>query len=146
MSAIANTRRKKRWASRLTELVAAARSKPFTRGRFDCVMFAADAVLVVTGRDPAEGFRGTYATAEEAARAMIKYAGRPDVSSVVTKALGVEPSDDVRLARRGDVVAVETEKGEAVGVCVGEFAAVPIEGSGLMFIPTRSALRVWRVG
>ena len=41
-------------------LIAERRLMPFARGTNDCCMFAADAVLAMTGRDLAADWRGTY--------------------------------------------------------------------------------------
>lgn len=62
---------------RLHALVQARAATPFAWGVHDCCLWAADAVHAATGRDPAAGLRGTYATARQAARLVQRLGGLP---------------------------------------------------------------------
>lgn len=50
------------WRVRLRDYVEATRSRPFCWGRFDCCLFACNAVRSITGVDMAAEWRGTYRT------------------------------------------------------------------------------------
>ena len=55
-------RRLEDWPERLAEAIEAANERPFSWGRHDCCLFACDAVMAMTGVDPAKPFRGKYKT------------------------------------------------------------------------------------
>lgn len=50
----------------LNDYLDAVGKKKWCWGVVDCHTFAADWAMILTGKDPAEGLRGTYTTAEEA--------------------------------------------------------------------------------
>ena len=58
----------------LSDYLDAAREQRWQWGVVDCSLFASDWVRMVTGKDPAEGLRGTYSTQDEA-RAVIAREG-----------------------------------------------------------------------
>lgn len=99
------------WPERLAAFIEARRARAFSWGRQDCALFAADAVLEMTGVDLAEGLRG-YTSASGAAK-RIKKAGsmRGLASALAEKHPG--------LAQRGDVVLVELEGRETFGIVAG---------------------------
>lgn len=98
------------WRTRLQAYYAAAQSRSFAYGEWDCVLHAAEAVQVMTGVDLAEGMRGTYTTAEEA-QAKLNELGFSNVIELVEKRLPV-----VKTPLEGDIVAIQFE--EAVGLAV----------------------------
>lgn len=85
------------------DLVAQRMAMPFTWGQFDCVMWAADAVLAVTGHDFAAGMRGTYSTEREALRLVQQHGG---LQALVTDRL--DPWH-VALARCGDIGLMDAD-------------------------------------
>jgi len=50
----------------LDDYIEAAGKRRWRYGDVDCTLFAADWAMAITGKDPAEGIRGTYSTAAEA--------------------------------------------------------------------------------
>lgn len=131
------------WPERLARFVEARRSRPFRWGENDCALFAADWVREATGRDPAAAFRGRYATAAGAVRALKRY-GAGDLIATWT-ALEGAPLESPRLAQRGDVVAVESGEGAALSICLDERIAVVTPDGGLGFLPLSAAVVAWRV-
>ena len=136
------------WEAALREAVEVAREKPFAWGANDCALFAADCALVITGTDLAASFRGKYATAAGARRALMRL-GKGALVETVTAALGgpIAPA----LARRGDVVLFrsippDAPPGgiEALAVCLGEVAASP-GPRGMTYVPMSEWLNAWRV-
>lgn len=133
------------WPERLSQFIEAVRHKPFSwggkNGGHDCGLFAADVIQEMTGVDPAAELRG-YDDALGARRALEKQ-GASDVARFAGILFGnsVPPA----MARRGDLVGVETEHGIALGICLGErtaFAGI----NGLEFVPTLKCVQAWWVG
>lgn len=138
-------KRREDWPERLAACVAAARARPFEWGAHDCCLFAADCIQAMTDVDVAADFRGKYATAKGAAKAMKKFAGG-GVLAVAEKIAAAHGLAHIApaAARRGDVVALDTEQGPALGVCLGALIAAPI-AAGLVFLPFTAAQAAWRI-
>src|SRR3990170_2470650 len=119
-------RRFEDWPERLDAAIEAARVRPWRWGDHDCVLFAADLVLAMTGIDPMRGLRGRYNTAIGAAR-IIRRTGGGDLEGAVASILGGlgYPTIAVTEAQRGDailftgVVLPDATLVPAVGICVG---------------------------
>jgi hypothetical protein len=128
------------WPERLHKLIADAQNKPFAWGRHDCCLFAADAVMELTGTDPAKDFRDTYSTAATAAQILKDRGG---VRGIATAALGAEINP--KLAQRGDIVLIQTEAhGDTLAVCIGAQCVAPgLDALGR--IPISAAIASWRV-
>lgn len=133
--------RREDWSERLTEAVDAAYNRPFAWGMHDCALWAADVVEAMTGRDPAESYRGRYTTPRSAIKALRDH-GFADLGEAITDALG-EPIEP-KLAQRGDVVLTDNGGQPAAGVCIGKTVAVPGR-AGLVFQPIAGWLMAWRV-
>lgn len=122
------------WERRLSALVEARRHAPFAHAANDCVSFAADAVIALTGADPLAPWRG-YAEGESF-----------DLLTM-EQALG-RARQNVAMARRGDVVLMpypEPGMPHGLAVCLGRLSVAPGE-SGLEFNPTRLARVFWPIG
>ncbi len=130
--------RREDWPSRLSDFIEAARRRPFSWGRHDCCLFAADWVREATGADPAADWRGRYRSAS-GARRILRQHFDGDVAAVATAVLG-EPLASPLLAQRGDVALVDG----ALGVVIGAEVALLGE-AGLAFHPLGTAARAWRV-
>lgn len=129
------------WPERLAELVETRLETPFAWGTHDCVAWAADAVLALTGRDPLAELRGTYATEAEA-EAII--AGDGNLYRLVSR-LWAEaglPQCPPLLAQRGDTAWIQGANDQAMGVVLGEVVAVP-GPDRLAFYPLDAILRAW---
>lgn len=136
-------RRRHDWPQRLAEIVDQARAAPFAWGSHDCALgFAVACVQAMTGEDLGVEYRGRYDDALSAARIMREVAGG-GIENVATRALG-KALDNPLMAQRGDVVMIETERGNALGICLGGTLAFAGE-RGLGFMEIGSAIRAWRV-
>ena len=92
------------WPTALAAFFTDRGAMPFAWGTNDCALFAADAVLAITGHDFAAAANRKYRTARGAAGAL-KRLGVGDVGELAEKALGLlgAPMVPVAYARRGDV-------------------------------------------
>lgn len=128
------------WRSALSKCIEEALQRPFEWGRHDCALFAADAVLAMTGVDPAEGWRGRYSTP----RGAIRVLRRDGYDDHIAYAEGYLPEVHPARAAMGDIVMVETPVGVALGVLTGAVIAVP-DADGLGFVPRVMAHRAFHV-
>lgn len=142
-------RRFDHWPELLEAFLAQHRATPFEWGRFDCALFACDAIHIMTGTDPAVDFRFQYSTELGAARKMKKFAGGglEEVAIKVTAAQGMAEIA-VSLAQRGDVMLFDTEEhGPALGIVSLQGHAVHFASEqGLALIPLTACRRAWKVG
>lgn len=130
------------WESRLHALLAQAQSKPYQLGSWDCFRLACAVIEALTGVERWTQFEGKYATPREAKR-LIARRGR-SFEAAGDSFFG--PSVNVRLARRGDIVALQTADGEKhLGVVTGAQAAF-LSPSGLVYVPVLTCLTAWKVG
>ena len=136
------------WRLRFDALITDRLRAPFAWGSNDCVLFAADNVLALTGEDLALGLR-THTNALGAARALRRLGG---LAALVERALG--PSCHAAGATQGDVVMVLMGDGRdtgcatrsALGVCLNPQSAIGPGVDGLRQIPMARALCAWKVG
>jgi hypothetical protein len=126
------------WEARLAALIAAHRDAPFAWGAFDCITFAGDAVVAVTGRDPLAGLRGHWHTALGAARLLRQRGG---LMQAVLATLG-DPLPHVRLAGPGDLVLTSREQALAV---VHRSSALLPASRGLAHVSMGGWQMGWRV-
>lgn len=134
------------WEAALADTLEAAKRKAFVWGEHDCCLFAADAVVAMSGWDPAEEFRGRYTSKVGAARVM-KRAGAGGVEGIIERGARQRgrPEVSAEYTQRGDIVIVDTEDGPAAGVCAGALTAIVRDGVGLEWVPTLRARRAWRL-
>ncbi len=120
---------------------------PFQWGGNDCCLFACDAIVAITGRDPvAKTYRGKYQTALGAKRLLDRNGGPEGIAAKVCVKLGFQEINPL-LAQRGDVVSyLSPVTGEvSLGVCIGMQAAFPgLERMELVL--TGDCRKAWRVG
>jgi hypothetical protein len=127
------------WQIRYADLCRARKATPFAWGAHDCCLWAADVVEALTGVDHAATWRGTYDTASAAARLVAELGG---VQAIATGALGAAVS--TRMAGVGDLVLIEQDGREMLGVCNGVEALV-VGPSGLEPVGMQAAHAAWRV-
>jgi hypothetical protein len=125
------------WPERLAAFIEERRYVPFTWGTNDCCIFAADAMLAITGRDFADGMRN-YSTELGAAR-IIKEAGG---MRELVKGLKQKP---VGFANRGDLVLCDAENGETFGICFGDGLWCGAARDGIGFRSMKEAILAWGV-
>lgn len=131
--------RRRDWQARLTNYLMSVQGQPFRPGRLDCALFAAGAVEAMTGVDHAKGRRGyrTLATGEQKLRAE-GYASHIDLVAAIFEEV------PVAFAQAGDLAAVPTDEGPALGVVQGEYVYV-MQPGGLGLVPLLTAARAFRV-
>jgi hypothetical protein len=127
------------WPEKLNELIEARLNKPFKWGEHDCCLFAADAILAMTGTDLASDLRGTYASKTKAAKIVKEKGG---LAQIATDRLG-EPIP-VLMAKRGDIVLMPVATGNCLAVCLGDKLAAP-GPDALVFAPLNVAISAWKV-
>lgn len=131
------------WHQFLTDLINERRTQPFIWGTNDCSLWAADAILSITGEDFAADVRGTYDDAIGAYKAIVKVYEVDNVKQIFEKLFGEEKP--ACYARQGDIVYQASNYqgfNSAVGVCNGEqsfFLHDPEDKEqGLFMFPTLS--------
>lgn len=133
-------RRYNDWPERLAEFTKGAERRLFRYGEWDCAMLSADCVRVLTGEDLAAEFRDQYDSAESAAYAIAK-SGHGNLRDMVSAKL---PEIEPLMAQRGDVVMIEQDGTDALGICVG-IEIIAAGPDGLTRLPITAALAAWRV-
>ncbi len=119
------TTRHSDWPEKLAVFIEARRKRAFSWGQQDCALFAADAVHVMTGEDPAAELRG-YRSASGAAKRIKQAGGMRALASAF-------PEKHVGLAQRGDLVLAEVDGRESFGVVVGAGVWCGPGADGLVF-------------
>lgn len=136
------------WPDRLSAFIAEQRTRPYEFGRNDCVLFPANAVKTVTGKDYARGHRGKYNSLVSAYAYLRKTFGVDSPAALIDTLL---PEKIVGFAQRGDIVLCRVDvlangqPGEVPGLCMGTFAFVAGE-HGLERVPRTRWLKAWSVG
>lgn len=131
------------WEARLAEVIEAERQKQFSWGVDDCFSFVCSCIEAMTGEDVFSPWRGRYATERESLRLMARHGH--NITQAGDWFFGASAIAPAR-ARRGDVVMFATAgRRKPLGVCLGARSAAR-SVDGLVFLPTLSAIRAWRVG
>jgi hypothetical protein len=125
------------WESALYEFVESRRNMPFEWGKNDCALFAADAVLAMSGRDFATEYRGKYDTETKAKKILVK----EGLENLVDKNL--LRYDNIKMTSRGSVILYEHEV-RGLGICIGSEFVAPGQ-DGILFFPMDLCLISWRV-
>lgn len=130
------------WEERLAAVIERARATPYRLGEHDCFRVACATVQALTGVDRWPEFAG-YRTKREA---LARIAERGSNFEAAGDWFFGGGRCDVKLARRGDIVAFSSLNGEKhLGVCLGEETACLTEG-GLSRVPTAACICAWRIG
>lgn len=135
------------WEAALARLVAERARTPFVWGTHDCVTFAADAVAVLTGRDPIAAIRGSWVCEAGAALAMSRWFGCPCLLRQAVDAMAQRsgwPEIPATLAQRGDLAILAQDGAELLAVVTGERAMSP-GPRGLIATPMIFATRAWSI-
>lgn len=125
--------------SKLADFCHARRMQPYAWGTNDCVTFAADGVLAITGNDPITELRGTWSDAETAAAKIEEMGGL--INAVDAR---FKRRENKNLAQRGDLVMMRLASGPSLAICVGMYAAAPGD-EHMLLVPMAHASLVWEV-
>lgn len=130
--------RRSDWQARLGVLIEERKVAPFEWGSNDCCLWVADAVLAMTGIDPAHDIRGAYKTARGAASALRMHGGLAGAGERC--GTPIPPL----CAAAGDVGIVNDGESDLLAVCNGDvWLAVAKNGLGMMSLS--AARKAWRV-
>lgn len=127
------------WWEALCDMIEANRDRPLVWGEWDCCQFAALAVLTMTGVDYRESFP-KYEGQIEALRLEAQFGS---VEALLSSVLG--ESKPVAFAKRGDVLAIQTDAGTAAGICLG-LMCVTVSVERLQFLRSAQASAAWSIG
>jgi hypothetical protein len=125
------------WESALSDYILSKRDEPFVYGQNDCCMFAAGAMIVITGIDPIPEFRGKYKSLTSSIKALKEF-GAGDLEKTID---GKLPEIPVGLARRGDVAFYDG----SLGVVMDGYAWF-VSDDGLERIPRSEWTKAWSIG
>jgi hypothetical protein len=128
------------WNSRLHHYLEQVVRQPFVWGHHDCTLFAAGAVLAMTGADHAADFRGRYATARGGKR-VLRQAGHTDHVALAESLFAAVP---LALAGEGDIAIVTSEEGPALGIFAGPGIYV-VGPAGLSIVARDRATKALKV-
>ncbi|TGR32993.1 hypothetical protein EN792_006145 [Mesorhizobium sp. M00.F.Ca.ET.149.01.1.1] len=130
------------WDRRLARMVNEHNKTPGEWGTSDCLLTVMDAVVAVTGFDPADDIRGgKYSTPAGATKILLKR-GFADVEAALASLF---PPVATLMAQRGDVGVVERDGVLSCGfVCDRGFAVK--DERGLSFIPQTEIKSAFKVG
>ena len=127
------------WQTRLETFMRERQKVPFAWGHNDCCTFASDAVMSITGQDPAPPGLRSHRTAKQAYRAIKRHGG---IAAIATIAMGAPVP--VLSAQVGDVVLVTVGKRDALAICNGGTALAP-SAAGLVAVGMAQGRMAWRV-
>lgn len=129
------------WPLRLSAFLQERQKMDFVWGENDCMIFCSDAVLRLTGQDPAAEIRGTYNDLEGALGVIAGYG--ENVEAIIEAKLG--QSKPKGFANRGDIATYEHNGLICGGVVddTGRRAAFVMPEKGLTRIPLKLCKRVW---
>jgi len=125
------------WEDALVNYIAIKRHEPFEYGVNDCCLFAAGAVIEITGEDPMPEFRGKYDSLK-GSLTVIKEIGAGTLEATLN---GKFPEVAIGHAQRGDLAFFDG----SVGVVMGGFAYFASD-DGLERVPRAMWDKCWSVG
>jgi hypothetical protein len=128
------------WLERLWQTIEAAERRSVVYGSFGCVQFVAQCLDVMTDSAWAPHVSEICADKHAAFRLLLRSGG---LDELVSARLGTAVPRN--LARRGDVVSIDLDRGPAVGMCIGERVVIAALPSGVDFRPLAQAHCAWRV-
>ena len=131
--------REEGWENRLEELVNKKRNQPFDWAENNCMQLVTEAQQTVTGHTDFPEALQNVGTKYSAYKLVLKRA--KNLTELMDKHF---ERIVITMARRGDIVEIETCEGPAMGICMGTHAVfVGIEG--IEYIPLETLIRAWRM-
>jgi|ERR1700675_387735 len=136
------------WPTRLSAFFEERKERPFVWGEHDCALFAADAVLVMTGVDLAGTLREKKYSDALGVRAVLRQieaTSVPELMDWIAELHGLREIP-VPFAQRGDLAMLNHEALQALGIVSLDGLDVISPGKDrLVANPTRYATRAWRI-
>ena len=136
--------RKDNWPKYLYEFIDSRRKVPFKYGENDCALFAADAIKAISyDVDFGEPYRGKYDSYVGYVKLIKEINGCVCLEALATSLLG-QPCP-TKYVKRGDVVLIQIENRQSLGICIGAKSACPGK-NGLDFINTHpNTIKGWSI-
>lgn len=131
--------KKQNWKLELSQFLIDSSSKPFKWGEFDCVLFAADCVMVQTGIDLASDYRGSYSTKRQAYE-LIKSKWDGDFNSMLLEHLQLRKG----APNVGDIVVLDRKEGFVCGLYTGSYVTC-VSLKGRYDVPLDQNSKVYNV-
>ena len=136
------------WPARLDAFIAFRMNTPFAWGSNDCCLFAADAIVAMTGEDFAANNRGKFNSAYSALR-FFRFRGPEygiaELAEELAALRGIREVPPL-YAQRGDVMLLERELGESLGIVSLHGTDIWAPGEEkLACVPFAQGLRAWRI-
>jgi hypothetical protein len=136
------------WQGRLSQFLSERQDETFHYGRWDCCLFVCSAIWVMTGVDPAAGYRGAYSSRAGARRALLAYCGTASVrtfAETFTATYGMRETTPFH-AHRGDVALIRRSRDYSLGlVALNGREVLVLSPRGLHGLSLSAAVRAWNV-
>ena len=138
------------WATQpLHDFLLERAEAPFAWGVNDCALFAADAVLAITGVDIAAEFREKYSTEAEAFALIRDLTGGETVADAAAwcaERHGLAEWEFPLMAQRGDLAVIENDGRLIAGIVhLSGRHVVTVAESGLVRFDISEVKRAWHV-
>lgn len=135
------------WQERLTDFLRERREMPFIKGKNDCFLFAADAVLAMTGTDLVSMWRGKYESPLQAFRLISKYSKGGNLIDAMRLRAAEFGIEEIKPASSmlGDVCAVWGVGGPGICVVLASGTALHMQATGMFEFPTSQSDAAWRI-
>jgi len=134
------------WPTQLEKAIISRYDTKFQYGNHDCCMGVAFIIEAMTGVNVGATLK-KYKNKKGAMLVLARFGGVRGAAEHFAKVIDA-PSVPVKLAKRGDVVLVETDQGEALGFVSmnGRLAYVAGNPSGWRSFPVENWLHAWSIG
>jgi len=128
----------------LNAIIEGKRNTPLKCGQLDCMTFASEVIGALgIDVDVIKPWRGKYKNASDAAKIIKDNGGMKKFTLGMFKEF---PQISLHSAKRGDVVLLQVNKNQFMGVCVGSEAAV-IGSKGIELVSIyKHGQIVWGIG
>jgi len=140
------------WPDRLLDFLAKRDSTPMKWGTSDCTLFAADAIQVMNGSDPAHHFRGKYTDKKSAFKMLKQFAGGGLEETTVQVFSDMGYSEiPCASANSGDVVLVDVEniepdaEGLTAAIMANPTTVIAQGKDGLVYLENPDIKRAWAI-
>ena len=133
------------WVTTLMDFIQEVYEKPFEWGKWDCCIFADEALYRITKKRVIPKAISGWETEADARRTIKKYGNT--LANSLNKAAIASGMKEIELfyMTAGDLVCLRSEDGnELAAICDGQWLFIPTD-DGLVNKPKSMALRAWRV-
>jgi len=139
------TKRRDDWPIVLEAQIRESKEKEFDWATHNCVLFAANIVLSITGMDFMHKYRERCVSEKSALRIVVEVCGGYDVEKFIEILMqdSCFPEKPKNKAQRGDIVLINTEIGPAAAIVGSGGKVVAVGKTGVVLFPLNKATRAW---